>query len=82
MSTEDILNLIADIKHDVEEQDALEEAIAQAERKLESDKDDLIDLKDAIVRNREKLDELIDEATGQNEDDSRSGGYNSVSYGF
>lgn len=68
-SDQDILNLISDIRSEVEESESLQDEIIKAEAKLQDDKDDLSDLKDSIAKKREKLEELIDEATGQTEDD-------------
>ena len=68
-SDQDILNLISDIRSEVEESESLQDEIIRAEAKLQDDKDDLSDLRDSIAKKREKLEELIDEATGQTEDD-------------
>jgi chromosome segregation ATPase len=77
----EILNLIADIRSSVIEQEELEEKVSKLRLDLESAEDDLHAVKGDITRNREKLDELIDEATGQNEEDDTQERFSASLYG-
>jgi chromosome segregation ATPase len=66
---QEILNLISDLRTDNEEAEALKERISKLKSDLEIAEDDLVALKDSIQSNRERLDDLIDEATGSEEED-------------
>ena len=75
-----ILNLISDIRDNVDELAETEDKLVKAENEVEDFKADIRDLKAAIASNREILEDLIDEATGQNNEDEfgmRSGRSNS-----
>lgn len=69
---QEILNLISDIRANVDDQERLSDEISTLKTQLETAEDDLESVKREIESQRAKLDDLIDEATGQNEDDSDS----------
>lgn len=69
MRDSEILNLIADLRSENEEVEALKDKIAKTKLELENDEDDLVGLQESIRANRERLDDLIDEATGAEEEE-------------
>lgn len=64
-----ILNLISDIKGLIEEREENTEELNKARTKVLECEDTEQDLKADIERKREQLDDLIDQATGQNNED-------------
>lgn len=70
MSTDnEILNAISDLRIANEDKDELETRIAKLRSDLEEAEDDLASAKIYVEESRDKLDALIDEATGSTDDE-------------